>query len=143
MAKGPKARSDQPTLSAVADLRLPNAFDDSSGAARVSSDVSLPTQMANGAFVVQLLFPPAFAIGAQRRPTACEYLGCLRVGQADRTRTLRAGNLHGIPSTALPYSRRCFPTALRPNQQLHLPTKLDCLPTHLRSMGWGPVHENV
>jgi hypothetical protein len=32
-AKGPKARSDRPTLSAGADLRHPNAFDDSSGAA--------------------------------------------------------------------------------------------------------------
>src|ERR1700722_21028734 len=62
-----------------------------------SSDVSLPTQMANGAFVVRPPFAPAFAIGTQPRPTRCEYLGCLRVGQADRTPPLRAGNLHRIP----------------------------------------------
>ena len=97
-------------MSAEADLRQ-STFDDSSGAARVSSDVSLPTQMANGAFVVRLLFPPACATGTQPRPTRCEYLGCSRVGRADRTPSLRAGNLHRIPSTALPHSRRCFPTA--------------------------------
>ena len=105
-----KARSDRPTWSAGADLRQPT-FDDFSGAPRASSDVSLPTQMANGAFVVRPPFPPAFAIETRPRPARCGYLGCWRVGQADRTLTLRAGNLHGIPSTALPHSRRCFPTA--------------------------------
>jgi len=67
--------------------------------------------MANGAFVVWPPFPPAFAIETRPRPARCGYLGCWRVGQADRTLTLRAGNLHGIPSTAPPHSRRCFPTA--------------------------------
>jgi hypothetical protein len=62
-----------------------------------SSDVSPPTQMANRAFAVRLLFPPACAIGTQPPPTRCEYLACWRVGQADRTPTLRASNLHGIP----------------------------------------------
>ena len=33
-AKGPKARSDRPTLSAGADLRHPNAFDNSGGTPR-------------------------------------------------------------------------------------------------------------
>jgi hypothetical protein len=62
-----------------------------------ASSSSLPTPMARNARAVRAPFP-AYAIGTQPRPTRCEYLGWSRVEQADRTPTLRAGNLHGIPS---------------------------------------------
>src|SRR5258707_6930098 len=70
-------------------------------AARASLDVPILAPMARNAFAAPLLFPPTFATGTQRRPTGCECLGCWRVGQADRTPTLHAGNLHGIPCASL------------------------------------------
>ena len=88
--------------------------------------LSLPAPMARNAFVVRLPFPRACAIGTQPRPTRCEYLGCLRVGQADRTPWLRAGNLHAIPYAAPPSKEVAFRRPPRPKQQLPLPTKLDC-----------------
>ena len=95
-----------------------------------SSDVPIPAPTAKNAFAVRLLFPPAFAIGTQPRPTRCEYLGWSQAAQADRTPTLRAGNLHGIPSTSPSHPRRCFPTAPTAeaaaphNHKIRLPCRL-------------------
>jgi hypothetical protein len=85
------------------------------GRLALSSDVSLPTQMANWSFAVPLPFPPACAIGTQPLPARRECLECSRVGQADRTPTLHAGNLHGILSRPpkLREGPRSFPQIAR------------------------------
>ena len=104
-----------------------------------SSDVPLPAPMARNAFAVRPLVPPAFAIGTQPRPTRCEYLGCSRVEQADRTPTLRVGNLHRIPSRTAPIQGGAF---RRPNRQPPTATELDCL-ADAPAMGPSGVHKNV
>ena len=85
---------------------------------RASLDVPIPAPMATNAFAVQLIYPPAFAIGTQPLPAMCECLGCLRVGQADRTPSLRASNLHEIP---------CAPASgrYRPLVELHATTEVN------------------
>jgi hypothetical protein len=105
---------------------------------RASSSAPHPALMANGSFAVPLPFPPACAIGTQPLPTRRECLECSRVGQADRTPSLRAGNLHGIPSTAPPSEGGAFRRPPRPNQQLPLTHKIR-LPCRRTVDQWAPA----
>jgi len=116
MAKGTKKGEATGRRCQQGQICAPQRSTPFSVSARASSDAPPPALMAMNAFVARLLFPPAFATGMQRRPTGCECLECSRVGQVDRTQSLRAGNLHGIPCA--------FPTLRSRRWQWHDSTQI-------------------
>jgi hypothetical protein len=100
-----------------------------------SWDVWFLATKARGSFADRRLFPPACAIGTLPRPTRRECLGCSRVGLTDHTPSLRAGNLHGFPSTTAPSRKVPFDGSR--GRPAALPTHTIRLPCRRTGDQWG------